>query len=89
MFFDGFPDKGLCASGGGHLAEGHNFTLSYDTPESESAQAAWRYCTKCHVMFYDGFADKGHGTAGGGHEAAGFNVTLPHDIAVAANARNS
>src|ERR1700680_1542966 len=90
MFFDGFPDKGVCQAGGGHLAQGFNFNLSYDIAESASAQAAWRYCSKCHVMYYDGFADKGHCTAGGAHAAGqSFNFTLPHDIAENANAQAS
>jgi len=89
MFFDGFPDKGLCAAGGGQLAEGFNFNLTYDIAESTSAQAAWRFCTKCHAMFYDGFPDKGQCMGGGGHEAQGFNFTLPHDVAESANAQGA
>ena len=29
MFFDGFPNKGRCAAGGGHVAQGFNFVLRY------------------------------------------------------------
>lgn len=75
--------------GGGHEAQGFNFTLPHDVAESANAQGAWRYCQDCHAMFYDGFAakglcpgHKGHGPRGLvllGHEAAGFNFVLPHD----------
>ena len=29
MFYDGYPDKGHCAAGGGHLAQGFNFVLPH------------------------------------------------------------
>lgn len=87
MFFDGYADKGVCAVGGGHLAQGYNFNLPYSTPESGSAQTNWRYCSKCHAMFFDGYPIKGVCAGGGGHTAEGYNFTLPHDIAVSANAQ--
>jgi hypothetical protein len=34
MFFDGFPNKGNCAAGGGHDAQGFNFVLPHDLPAS-------------------------------------------------------
>ncbi|MGA2600026.1 MAG: hypothetical protein ABSH09_23905 [Bryobacteraceae bacterium] len=91
LFYDGFPAKGRCPGGiagiGGHTAQGYDFDLSYDLPESGTAQAAWRYCAKCGVMFYDGYSDKGSCAAGGGHQSQGFNFTLPHDIAATPNAQ--
>ena len=29
MFFDGYPNKGICAAGGGHEAEGFDFVLPH------------------------------------------------------------
>jgi hypothetical protein len=29
MFYDGYPDKGHCAAGGAHLAQGFNFVLPH------------------------------------------------------------
>jgi len=80
MFFDGYPNKGVCSAGGGHVAQGYNFDLTYDVPESPTAQGAWRYCHRCHVMFFDGYADKGACAAGGGHVAAGYVFVLRHDV---------
>jgi hypothetical protein len=77
MFFDGFPQKGVCPAGGGHEAAGFNFVLPHDTPES--GQKDWRFCHRCEAMFFDGSPQKGFCSAGGGHEAAGFNFVLPHD----------
>jgi hypothetical protein len=89
LFFDGFPDKGHCIAGGGHLSQGFNFNLPYDIAESASAQAAWRFCSKCYEMYYGGLPDNGHCSGGGGHTAQGFNFTLPHDIAENANAQSA
>ena len=32
MFFDGYPDKGVCAAGNGHDAAGFVFVLPHDLP---------------------------------------------------------
>jgi hypothetical protein len=83
MFYDGFSDKGSCAAvdgHGGHVAQGFNFILPYNAQETKQAQAAWRYCNKCHAMFYDGYPNKGRCASGGGHRAQGFNFALPHDV---------
>jgi hypothetical protein len=29
LFFDGYPNKGRCPAGGGHVAQGYNFKLFY------------------------------------------------------------
>ena len=76
MFYDGFPNKGRCAAGGGHVAQGFNFVLPHDVPPHGVVQAAWRYCDKCHAMFYDGYPNKGRCAAVGGHVAQGFNFVL-------------
>jgi hypothetical protein len=81
MFFDGFPDKGSCAAGGPHVAQGYMFALPHDIPPAPLSQGAWRYCGKCHAMFYDGFPQKGACPADGGwHAAAGYEFVLPHDV---------
>jgi len=30
MFFDGYPAKGVCAAGGGHVAQGYQFVLPHE-----------------------------------------------------------
>jgi len=78
MFFDGFPNKGICAAGGSHEAAGFDFVLPHDVPETPTAQRNWRFCGKCEAMFFDGFPNKGICAAGGPHEPAGFTFVLPH-----------
>lgn len=86
LFYDGYPHKGACASGGGHQALGvddelgENYLLSHSIPENAHQQAAWRYCRKCHSLFYNGFSNKGVCTAGGEHDAEGFDFVLSHDV---------
>jgi hypothetical protein len=89
MFFDGFPEKGVCPAGGGHEAAGFNFDVPHDEPETPNAQAAWRFCRKCNAMFFDGSPDKGACPGGGGHEAAGFTFVLPHDVPATETAQTS
>jgi len=89
MFFDGYPDKGVCRAGGGHAAAGFDFVLSHDAPESEHEQADWRFCQKCHAVFFDGYPDKGSCPAGGGHAAAGFHFMLPHEVTETGQAQAS
>lgn len=81
LYFNEFPNKGLCAAGGAHEAAGFNFELPHDQAERPDAQANWRFCRKCQSMFFNGYPNKGRCTAGGGHEAAGFNFVLTHDVA--------
>jgi hypothetical protein len=77
MFWDGIPDKGRCAAGGGHNAQGFNFRLPHDVAADANNQGDWRYCQKCHGMFYDGYPAKGSCPAGAGHVAQGFKFVLP------------
>ena len=35
MFFDGSQDKGSCAHGGGHEAQGFNFVLPHIDPNAQ------------------------------------------------------
>ena len=82
LFVNGFPNKGRCPAGGGHEAQGYNFLLRHDVPESGKAQGAWRFCHKCNTMYFDGYPRKGACPAGEGHVAAGYIFVLPHDIPV-------
>ena len=77
LFFDGSPNKGACAAGGAHVAQGFNFVLPHDA--AGIGQNDWRFCNKCNAMFFDGYPGKGVCAAGGAHVAQGFNFALPHD----------
>ena len=79
MFFNGFPDKGVCPNGGSHdQVDSYNFILPYDLGVTPTSQLDWRYCHKCHGLFYNGFSDKGVCPSGGSHDQAGsFNFVLP------------
>ena len=83
LFYDGSPNKGRCAAGGGHLAQGFNFRIGYDSAKShdpaQPRQFDWRFCPKCFSMFWDGDPNnKGNCPAGGGHVAQGLMFGLPH-----------
>jgi len=90
MFFDGFPNKGVCAAGGPHQAAGFNFILPHDIQEIPTAQGAWRFCQNCEVIFFDGFPNKGVCAAGGVHQAPAPNFyVLPHDVPETPNAQGA
>jgi hypothetical protein len=57
LFFDGFPNKGVCTAGGNHSAQGFNFVLPQDVA-SNLGQTEWRFCEKCNSMFFNGFRPK-------------------------------
>lgn len=86
LFYDGYPQKGKCAAGGGHLKSGFKFAISHDVGVPNNAQAEWRYCNKCQSMFFNGYPQKGacpgtpKTTKSGGHRAAGFNFTPIHSV---------
>lgn len=81
LFFNGYPTKGKCAAGGGHVAQGYLFQLPFgNLPETPTAQINWRFCDKCMVMFFNGFPDKGRCPGGGGHNAQGYMFRLAHDV---------
>jgi hypothetical protein len=46
LFFDGYPEKGRCSAGGGHVAQGYNFKLFYVddavTPPSDTPSSGTR-----------------------------------------------
>src|SRR5215467_12823797 len=59
MFFDGYPNKGRCPAGGGHVAQGYEFILHHDDNRQRAqTQYHWRFCNKCHAMFWDGDKNK-------------------------------
>jgi hypothetical protein len=79
LFFDGYPQKGVCAAGGGHVAAGYNFTLRYDV--GAPGEKDWRFCNKCEVLFFNNRYEtnayqKKFCAAGGVHVAAGYNFVL-------------
>jgi hypothetical protein len=89
MFYNGFPEKGVCAGGGSHEAQGYDFYLPHDYYGTPTSQTEWRFCEKCNTMFFDGFQEKGSCAAGGAHIAAGYNFVLPHDIPATLTAQDS
>jgi Flp pilus assembly pilin Flp len=89
IFFDGSPNKGVCAGGGAHESAGFDFVLPHGVPETATAQRAWRFCVKCGAMFFDGSPNKGTCPAGGPHAAAGFEFVLPHDVPETATAQRA
>jgi hypothetical protein len=90
LFFDGYPDKGNCPTGGGHDAIGYNFVLPHNVPGTANAQTEWEFCVKCHGMFFNGYPDKGRCPAGGGHQhhPDAFRFVLPHPIQPAVSLRD-
>jgi hypothetical protein len=77
LFFDGYPHKGVCAAGGGHVAAGYNFTLRYDA--KAEGTGGWRFCNKCQALYLS-YPDKGLCAAGGLHVAAGYNFVLDTEV---------
>ncbi|MGO4711953.1 glycoside hydrolase family 19 protein [Bradyrhizobium sp. 2TAF24] len=87
LFYEGYG-AGICAGGGGHVAQGLTFTLPHSAAATGRAQGDWRFCQRCCVMFYEGY---GAGTcaAGGGHRAQGVTFTLPHSTKVSPTAQGN
>jgi hypothetical protein len=80
MFYKSGPG-GFCQANheSGHNGSGSvSYVLPHDVPESATAQAGWRFCTKCFAMFFPG----GGSTAcprGGGHDRGkSLPYVLPH-----------
>ena len=83
MFFDGYPTKGVCPTGGGHAAAGYDFVLPHDVPAHPLRQGDWRFCDKCQAMFFDGYPTKGVCPADSlGHRTPGssYRSVLAHDL---------
>jgi hypothetical protein len=81
IFFDGGPNKGRCAAGGGHSSGRTRVQLSFNIAEGPRVQGNWRFCNKCNAVFFDGDPNKGVCPGGGGHRAQGINFMLAHNIA--------
>jgi hypothetical protein len=81
LFYDGSSQKGICPSGGGHVSQGFNFELPFNTAAEHDTQKDWRFCNKCNGMFYDGYPQKGSCPSGSGHVSQGNNFVLHHDTA--------
>jgi hypothetical protein len=81
MFYNGDAEKGSCAAGGAHAAQGYEFFLPFDVPETRTAQANWRQCRYCLAMFFNGYQDKGRCPVSNAHKADdSFHYVLPHDV---------
>jgi hypothetical protein len=89
LFWNGDPNQGPCAAGGGHDpgASGlknyylHAGDRSVDLFDSAKLQTKWRYCTKCHGLFFEGYSPKlGVCAAGGAHNGMGLYFAMQHDI---------
>jgi hypothetical protein len=81
LFYDGYPDKGVCPGHGRHERAGWNFVLPRELPETPTAQAHWRFCDTCHTLFFAGFPRMGHCANGREHLRIGSEFVLPHPIA--------
>jgi hypothetical protein len=84
MFWNGNPDsKGICPTGGPHVAQGFTFFLPHDRPPSATDQR-FRFCSKCMAMFQaarslgSAAGDPGTCAAGEKHLAQGFRFVLPN-----------
>ncbi len=83
VLFNTRHDSGSCASGGTHIAQGHDFFFPLRVPDTPTVQKNWRRCIKCQAMFFNGYQEKGRCAAGGGHKAdtdPDNNYAIPHDI---------
>jgi hypothetical protein len=82
LYYDGYPDKGVCPDGGPHALHpaSFNFSLPHDASPIDGQQG-WRFCLKCQGLYYDGYADDGVCPRGGGHRTHpdAFKFVLPHD----------
>lgn len=67
LFYGAYPEKGRCAAGGEHVAEGLDYVLAHSTPATLTLQNQWRFCGRCRGLFYDAYAEKGVCPAGGVH----------------------
>jgi len=100
MFYNGDTEKGSCAAGGAHAAQGYEFFLPFDVPGTPTAQTNWRQCEYCLAMFFNGYQEKGHCPAikvvragipsFGAHKADdSFRYVLAHDVPGTATAQTN
>jgi hypothetical protein len=77
MFYNGGA-KGLCPSGGPHVAQGFDLGLNFAPSAPPNSQTQWRFCQQCFALFYDGGTNKGRCPGGKMHIAQGFYFNLPY-----------
>lgn len=70
LFFDGYPEKGVCAGGGGHEAAGYNFFLYHNRQPYAHEEGNWHYCLKCHALFTTSVTQAGCPADGKGHQTS-------------------
>jgi len=79
MFYRG--GTSVCTDGKPHVAQGYNFVLPCNQPETPTAQRKWGRCKYCAALFYNGYRSKGRCPASdAGHEADRVDYVLPHDV---------
>jgi hypothetical protein len=78
LFFNGYPDKGVCAADkGGHVAAGWSFFLYHERLPTLNEEDGWRYCANCHALFTTRFPNTAGCPANGkGHGAAGYKFVV-------------
>lgn len=77
LFFRGHRNDGACAAGGGHHADGFDFNLPHDMPETVNTQRNRRFCDKRFVIFRYGAPSAGHCPTADGHRMAGYDFVPP------------
>lgn len=82
MFFNGNPQKGACPGGGGHFADGYNFTVRSDN--RAIGEHEWRFCRNCAVLFYNGENNLGRCAAAAftGHLPSGVHYILDDTVRI-------
>lgn len=84
LFYDGFPEKGICPAGGNHDSNvfgvaSLNYALAHDSFQYTGIRK-WRFCSKCYLLFYNGFPGPGKCPAGGGHDGTtSFDYVLAYE----------
>jgi hypothetical protein len=86
LFYNGFAKKGVCVGqpfvGGvqnihnGHVAEGPDLQLVFDTPLRPGQQHQWRWCDKCFELFFLPHNADAECAAGGQHHTNERNYLL-------------
>jgi hypothetical protein len=78
MFFELYPDRGVCPAGGRHIAGGARLVLPYGNADS-SHQASWRFCQWCRGLFFDGDPNA-HGACIAGGTAFRLHPVMSEDL---------
>jgi hypothetical protein len=79
LFYDGYHTKGLCRTGGEHIAIRENYMLPHDLLVAGSTQNQWQFCANCNCMIYAGYPlGISSCPAGNLHAPAGYDFVLSH-----------